>query len=160
MRIATQLGSIALGLAALFACSAPDYRIDEDLGAHPLDLAGPTEVVLRMSLRLDDPATMSCRDLHPSFDLVWAGDEGEVTLEVWAGAEPWVEDTVADDGYRLTSIDGRFSRCDFDATVLLDAATPLQGELSVKAVAWRDGYDDSATTGTLTGSVSVVAADE
>jgi hypothetical protein len=159
MRPLGKLITVALAYATLFACSAPAYRITDDLGTLPVELVGPKELVLHMDVQLDDPSTMSCRDLYPSFEIDWAGEEGDVTLQVWAGDDRWDEDTVAEDGLRLTTVYGLMERCRFDATVLIDSATPLDGELTIRAVATRDGMGPD-TTGRVTGDVELRAADE
>ncbi len=150
MRTLAQLAVAAATLAALFGCSPPTYQASADLGTVVLDLAeGPHAIDLHMELTLDDPETMSCRDLWPSFSLEWSGDEGDVRTRVIVDEEEeWDEDTVAENGQQLTYVSGGFHRCAFDATVLIDSEEPLLGAISVQAAAsGRDGGSRGVVTG-------------
>lgn len=150
MRPIAQLAAAAATLAALFGCSPPSYETAADLGTVVLDLAEPHAIELHMELTLDDPETMSCDDLWPSFALEWSGDEGDVRTRVIIDEEEWDEDTIAEDGQQLTYVSGGFHRCAFDATVLIQSKEPLVGAISVLAVA--SGRDRGAR-GSVTGEV-------
>jgi len=150
MRPIVQLTAAAATLAALFGCSSPDYETAADLGTVVLDLAEPHAIELHMELALEDPETMSCKDLWPSFSLEWSGDEGDVRTRIIVDEEEWDEDTFAEDGQNLTSIHGGFRRCSFDATVLIQSEEPMLGAISVRAAARGP---DGSSRGTVTGEV-------